>query len=147
MRELNIAQNDVHPGALDVALKTALPGKVFGLSTYGQPRPLSVWLDDSATPADETTAANTAAAHDPVFLSVDRQSIAANGVDAAIVTVNAPRPDVAPVVLLVAGAAVAVTLIGGVGTLSITSADPATIIVSVQNAANRSLDQLTIQAV
>jgi hypothetical protein len=147
MRELNVTLGAMHPAALDAVLRAALPGRVVGVSTYDPARPISIWLDDSATPDDETSASGLAAAHDPVFLSADRQSIAADGSDAAILAVNAPKPGAAPVTLLVAGTAVPVTLTDGVGTLSIVSADPTTIAVSVQNAANRSTDQLTIQAV
>ncbi len=147
MRELNMTLDAVHPAALDAALRAALPGKVVGVSTYDPARPISIWLDDSATPDDEASAASLAAAHDPIFLSADRQNIAADGSDAASLTVSAPKPDAAPVTLLVAGTVVPVTLTDGVGTLSIVSADPTTIAVSVQNAANRSTDQLTIEAV
>lgn len=147
MRELNATLSAVHPAAFDAALRAALPGKVVGVSTYDLARPISIWLDNSATPGDDATVSTLAAAHDPVFVSADRQSIVANGSDAAILTVNTPKQGAAAVTLLVAGAAVPVTLTNGVGTLSIVSADPTTISVSVLNAANRSTDQLTIQAV
>ena len=45
-------------------LKTGLPGKVIGVSTYGPLRPISIWMDDSALPADDTAALNIAAAHE-----------------------------------------------------------------------------------
>jgi hypothetical protein len=147
MRELNMTLGAVHPAALDAALRAALPGKAVGVSTYDLARPISIWLDDTATPDDEASAAALADAHDPVFLSADRQSITADGSDPANLTVTAPKPGAAPVTLLVAGTAVPVTLTDGVGVLSIVSTDPTTITVSVQNAANRSADQLTIEAV
>jgi hypothetical protein len=85
-------------------------------------------------------------AHDPVILSVDRTSIPADGATEAVVTVRAPKPGAAAVSLLVAGSPIAVTLTNGVGTIRITSADPASIPVSVQNPANRSTDSLTVEA-
>jgi hypothetical protein len=146
MKELNATLTNVHPGALDAALRAALPGKVLGVSTYGPARPVSIWLDDSTTPSEETTAANTANAHDPVFLSADKTAIQANGTDTATITVSAPKPGAAAVTLLVAGSAVPVTLAGGVGAIQITSADPVSIPVSVQNPSNRSTDQITVEA-
>jgi hypothetical protein len=146
MKELNITLTSVHPAALDAALRAALPGKVFGISSYGSVRPISIWLDDSVTPVDEATAASIANGHDPVFLSVDRATIQANGTDAATITVSASRPGAAAVTLLVAGSAVPVTLSGGVGAIQIASADPASILISVQNPSNRSTDQITVEA-
>jgi hypothetical protein len=168
MREIVITVDFLHIAALDAALKSALPGKVPGLSapigangqvlsrsnpdssgnttlTLGQVR---LHLEDAATPADETTASDLALAHDPVFLSVDKTTITAANppTDMATVTVRAPKPEAAPVTLLVAGAPVPVTLVGGVGTVTISSADPASIAVSVQNPANRSTDELVIEA-
>src|SRR5690349_3598734 len=57
-------------------------------------------LDDSATPGDLATADSVAAAHDPVFLSVDKAIIAADGVETATITVLAPKPGAAPVTLV-----------------------------------------------
>ncbi len=168
MREIQVTIDFLHLSAFDTALKAALPGKVLGVSapiaangqvlsrsnpdgnastviTLGQ---VHVHLDDSATAADETAIASIAQAHDPVFLSVDKTAIAAANppTDAATVTIRAPKAGAAPVTLLVAGSPVPVTLVGGVGTLAISSADPASIAVGVQAPANRSTDQLVIQA-
>jgi hypothetical protein len=147
MREYNVTLDiEVNPGGLDAALRSALGSLVNGLSTYGPTRPTSIWLDDAATSGDDTTASTVATTHDPVFLSAERLTIPADGTTAATITVRAPRSGAAPVVLLVAGVAVPVTLTAGVGTINITSADPALIEVSVQNAANRSSDSLTVEA-
>jgi hypothetical protein len=87
------------------------------------------------------------AAHDPVFISADKTVITANGIDAAIITVSAPKQAAAAVSLLVAGTIVPVSLTNGVGTVEIASDDPASILVSVQNPTNRCLDTITIEAV
>ncbi len=146
MHEYNTLLANIHPGALDVALKAALPGKCFGLSTYGPARPISIWLDDTTTGADDTTAQNVISAHDPVFLSVDKTMIKADTADTATITVNAPKGNAAPVTLLIGGNAVPVALTGGLGTLQITSAAPTIITISVQNPQNRTSDTLSIEA-
>jgi hypothetical protein len=152
MKERNVTLADVHPAALDAALHAALPGRVLGISTYGAARPLSIWLDDGATPLDETAATAIASAHDPVFLAADRPLeagralIQANGTDAVTITVSAPKPGAAAVTLLVAGSTVPVPLSGGLGAIQITSADPASIPISVSNPSNRSTDQITVEA-
>ncbi len=56
MKELNVTLTSVHPAALTTALQAALPGRVSGISSYGPERPISIWLDDSATTADEAAA-------------------------------------------------------------------------------------------
>src|SRR4051794_36039761 len=129
MRDINPTAYgyNIQTGALDTALKTALPGKVIGVSTYGPSRPISIWMDDSALPADDTAALNIAAAHDPVFLAVYKGTIAADGIDAATITISAPKASAAGVTLLVNGSAVPVTLSSGSGSVQITSADPQTI--------------------
>lgn len=148
MRELNPGAYgfNIHLGALDTALRAALPGKVIGASTYGPSRPISIFVDDSASGADETAALANAAAHDPVFLTVDKTAITADGVDAATVTVRAPKPGAAAVTLLVNGSPVPVTLANGVGAVEVASLDPDTITVSVQDGDNRSTDTITILA-
>src|SRR5689334_18118248 len=147
MRELNVALTvEANPGGLDSALRAALASKIIGISTYGPDRPISIWLDDSATPADDLTAAGIADTHDPVFLSTDTTSIPADGSTAAMITIHAPKAGAAPVTLLVVGTPIPVTLIDGIGTLAITSADPASIGISVQNPANRSTDSITVEA-
>lgn len=146
MREITVNVGIMHSAALDTALRAALTDKVIGVSGYGETRPISIWLEDSASAADQLTATTTAQAHDPVFLSVDKTVIEGDGTDTATVTVNAPKVGAAPVVLLIAGSPIAVTLTNGVGTVPISS-DPATIEVSVQNPNNRTTDVLTIEAV
>lgn len=141
---------DIYPseaGGLTAALKDILPGKVIGVSTYGSIRPVSVWLEDSATEADQEQARLAALDHDPVFLSIDKTVIAANDTDTATITVEAPREGAAPVNLLVNGVVCPVTLTGGVGSLEITASDPGLITVSLQYPLNRSATQFTIQAV
>src|SRR5258708_35818135 len=125
MREVNVALVTIHTLALDSALRAALPGRVIGISTYGPERPVSLWLEDSSTESEMATAEALAAAHDPVFVTVDKTQIAADGVDTSTITVSAV-PSGAPVTLLVAGTSVSVTLINGVGTVAITTACPAT---------------------
>ena len=145
MREVNVTLAAIHTLALDSALRAVLPGKTIGVSTYGPERPVSIWLEDSAAESEMTTAEALAAAHDPVFLTVDKTHIAADGVDTATITVSASQSG-APVTLVVAGTPVSVTFINGIGTVTITSADPATIPVSVQDPANRTTDSYSIEA-
>jgi hypothetical protein len=148
MREVNpvVFGYEIQIAALDTALRAALPGKVFGVSTYGPTRPISIWLEDTTTPTDEGTALAIAANHDPIFLASDKTAISADGSDHAAITVTAPRFDAAPVTLLIAGVAVPVTMTGGVGTVEITAIDPGTIPVSVQSPDNRSYALLGIVA-
>jgi hypothetical protein len=146
MRELNATLDIVHTGALDAALKAAVPGKVIGVSTYGPGRPISIWVQDSTSPAEEAALTAVVAAHDPVSLTVDKPLITADGSDTATVTVSTPKPGAASVSLVIAGGVVPVTLVNGVGTVTITSVDPAAIPISIQNAANRSTDQVVIIA-
>ena len=146
MRELSLMAGEVNSGGLDAALKAVMGSKVLGVSTYGPLRPISVWLDETTTPGDDADATSIVSAHDPVFLSVNRTSIPADGATEAVVTVRAPGKNAADVSLIVAGTVVPVTLINGVGTIRVSSADPASIPVSVQNPANRSTDSLTVEA-
>jgi hypothetical protein len=92
MQELNLDLGNVQVMALDTALKAALGSKCSGLSTYGNGRPISIWLDNSAVQADIDTATALANAHDPVSLSVDKATISADGVATATITVSAPKP-------------------------------------------------------
>lgn len=133
----------VAPTALDLALRTALPAILIGVSSYGPDRPVAIWLNEAATAGDIATAQAIASAHDPVFMTVDKISIAADGIDSATITVRAAG---APVTLLVDSTPVPVTLNGRIGTLAITSLDPALIRVAVQAAANRTTDQLVVEA-
>jgi hypothetical protein len=145
MQALNVPIDPLHIGALDAALKAALPDKVIGISGYGSARPITIWLDDSTSEGDQIIADSTAQAHDPVFLSVDKTEIVGDGVDTATITVNAPKVGAAPVVLLIDGSAVPVTLTNGIGTVPLSS-DPATVHVTVQNPENRTTDVITIEA-
>ncbi len=148
MQEINATLTAWREEALHAALKTALGAKCYGISTYGPGRDISIWLDDTAVQADKDSAAALAAAHDPVFLSVDKTTITANGTDAATVTVRAGKPGAAAVTLLVNGATDwAFTLTDGVGSDTLTAIDPATITISVKNPDNRSTDVLTVEAV
>lgn len=147
MKEQNVSLANVHTGALDTALRLALPGKITGVSTYNALQPLSIWLDESSSAEDESVAANITLAHDPVFLSVDKPTIQANGTDTATVTVRAPKPGAAAVTLSVNGVEYPVALVDGAATEPISSLDPITITITVKNPANRSTDMLTIQAV
>lgn len=145
MREVTVDTGRIHAAALDAALKAALPGKVVGLSSYGDARPVSIWLDDSVSAGEQVTAMGTAQAHDPVFLNVDKTVIEGDGVDTATITINAPKVGAAAVVLMIDGTAVPVALTNGVGSLPISS-DPAVIQVTVQNPQNRTMDAVTIEA-
>jgi hypothetical protein len=147
MRELSINAGVVNSGALNVALRAVLPGKVAGISTYELSQPISIWLEDAATASDSATALNTVAAHDPVFLSVDKSTIQADGTDPCTVTVRAPKANAAPVTLLVNGIDYPMSLTDGVATDTLVALDPTTVIITVKNPANRSTDTLTIQAV
>jgi hypothetical protein len=168
MRDLTVTMDFLHIAAFDAALRAALPGKIVGVSApvaanghvlsranagqsgnrtllVGQVR---VHLDDTATPADEALVNGLALAHDPVFLSVDKTTILAAHAptDAVTVSVWSPKMGAAPVTLIIARTAVPVTLTEGIGTVVINSADPASVGVSLQNPANRSTDQLVIEA-
>jgi len=147
MLEVNVTISYIHSDGLTAALQSALgTNKALGVSSYGSNRPISVWLADSASPLEQQQAAVVAQAHDPVFLSVDKTHVAANGVDTAIVTVFAPKP-AALVTLLIGSTSVPVTLANGVGSISIVSNDPASIPISVQNPANRTTDTLIVEAI
>ena len=105
----------------------------------------AVWLDDSATEFDDMTAQAQAAAHDLIFLSIDKTQIVADGIDKATITITA-LPSGAPVILLVAGTPVNVIFVNGVGAVTVSSIDPSTIPISVQNPANRTTDTFTVEA-
>lgn len=147
MQELNAIINNLNAGALTNAIQAAIPGKCFGISTYGPVRPISIWLDDSAVQADKDSATALVTAHDPVFLTVDKTTIKADNVDAATVTVSAPKANAAPVTLLIGGNPIAVTLINGTGSFQISSAVPTLITISLQNPQNRATDVLIITAI
>jgi hypothetical protein len=135
-----------HLGAFDAALRSALPDALIGVSVYGPERPISVWLADTASAADLAMVESVATAHAPVFLTVDKSTIVADGWDAATVTVTAPNPTDTLVTLIIGETAVPVALSDGIGTTLITSVDPVTLTVSLEHPANRSTDQLVIVA-
>lgn len=147
MREVNVTLPNVHSDALTAALRSVLgANKALGISTYGSTRPVSIWLADSTTAPDDQQATAIAQAHDPVFLSVDKATIIANGVDVATVHVIAPKLGAA-VTLLIGTTPIPVTLTGGVGNITVVSVDPAAIPISVQNPANRTTDTVIVEAI
>lgn len=136
----------IHTEALDQALRAMLSSKFAGISTYPNGRPPSVWLADDATDEDKTLANTVIAAHDPVFITVDKLSITADGVDVATITVSAPRPNARAVTLIIYGQEVPIALTGGVGSEPITALDYVSIPVRLKQPANRSKDTFTIKA-
>ena len=140
----------IHGNALNDALKKVLGTSVAGLShgaQNGKGNNLRVHFVVEPTPELIAAAGQVINAHDPVFLTVDRLMIAANGTDEALITVYAPAVKAAPVTLLVNGIEVAVELTSGVGEVGITSPDIHQIVVTVQNPENRTTDSLSIRAV
>ena len=103
--------------------------------------------------ADETSLDELQAArevieqHDPVLLATTAAVIAADGEQVARIDVLAPKPDAAPVVLLLNDLEVPVEMTGGSGTVEFASADPQLIQVWVKDGANRSTSVLTVRAV
>lgn len=90
-------------------------------------------------------------AHDPVFITIAPSNIAANGVDAATITVTTVRPAPAPVILLIGGTEVPITLVNGgdsvgVGSVSVTSVDAATIPIALKDGAFRNPAVSLLQA-
>lgn len=148
MQEVNATLTAWREEALHAALKTALGAKCYGISTYGPGRDISIWMDDTAVQAEKDSAAALAAAHDPVFLSVDKTTIVANGTDAATVTVRAPKPGAAAVTLLINGVTEwTFTLTDGVGTDTLTALDAGIITLTCKDSSNRTTDVLTVEAV
>jgi hypothetical protein len=147
VRQLALIEGTIQFPALDAAIRAALSVKMHGLSSYGTPGPVVAWLDDAATVDDDATALAIAAAHDPVFLSADKTTIQADGVDTVTVSVVAPNVNAAPVNLLVNSQVVPVELTNGIGTVEIVSLDPARITVAVQSPANRTTDSVEVQAI
>lgn len=132
--------------ALDAAIRAELGEAVSGIS-LGAPDPegrrLRVHFTDTPTPEQEAAAGAVIDAHDPVFLSVDKTTIQADGIDEAVVTIRAASP----VTLIVNGQDVAVELENGVGELGVTSDGPQTIRIVVKDGVNRCLDVLEVRAV
>lgn len=154
MQELNVSIPywPINLTGLDTAIKAALGAKCYGVSIYGAGRPISVWFDGTATPADLTTATNLANAHDPVMLGADKGVIISDGNDTVTITVATPKPGAAAVTLVCtkpdsSQVTQAVTLNAGAGTVAFKTIIPGTYIITVQNPANRSGDSLAIEAV
>lgn len=152
MQTLNISMDYLNAQGLTNAIRAALGVKCFGLSDDGRARPISIWLDDTATPGDLTTATNLANAHDPVSLTADKTSVQSDGVDTATISVAAPKPGAAAVTLVCtkpdsSQVTQAVTLNAGAGTVAFKTIIPGTYTITVQNPANRSGDSLTIEAI
>lgn len=159
MHDVNVSIPYLNNGGLTATLTQALGALVIGVSGPVATSPavpnIRIHMDNAAQPADDATATNLANAHDPVFLLVDKVAINANGADTATISVRAPKPGAAAVTLTIVttspnGTVTSqddpITLVGGVGSETITALDPCTITVTVKNAANRSTDVLTITA-
>lgn len=138
-----------HAGPIDAAMRAA------GFDIYGVsagPYGVIVHFAEMPSPEQAQTALALIDAHDPVFLSVDKTQITADGVDFATVKVRAPKPGAAPVTLVITPSGgdpvtQAVDLIDGVGTVEIDSIDPQVITVTVQDGDNRTTDSIEIGAV
>lgn len=132
--------------ALDAALRAALGEAVAGIS-LGAPDPegrrLRVHFVEQPTPEQAADAAAVIAAHDPVFLSVDRDQIGADGADEATLTVLAQNP----VTLTIGGQDVELVPAGGAAAVGITSDGPQTILISVKDGANRCASTVEVRAV
>lgn len=94
---------------------------------------------------------NLIAAQDPVYIYSDKTLMLADNIERCTITVTAPKPGAAPVVLQVSvngGILVdfPIPLTGGIGSDYFTAKDPGTITVTVKNGSNRSADVLTIKA-
>lgn len=136
------------------------PVNLFALQTAARTQFGSVYIDSNNTDFGTTwtvylsnTVANAAAqwdaimqGHDAVFISADKTQITADDTDFATITVKAPKPGAASVRLLVNGTPVPVSLVAGAGIIQLTSKDAGSIVVSVENPANRCLDSITIIA-
>lgn len=138
--------------ALDGALKSVLPGKVLGVSTYGTGRPISVWLDDVSPESDNVTVDTVVAAHDPVFISADKASISANGTDTVTISVRTAKAGAAAVTLVVtkpdtSTVTQSVTMSNGAGSVQFKTQILGIYTIAVQNGSNRCADALSVQAV
>jgi hypothetical protein len=155
----------IHSLALDAAIRSALGAKFLGLraalNSSNTPTfspssnvagAINLDMADAALSADDTTATNLAATHDPVFLSVSKTSIIADGIDSATITITAPKSGAAVVTLICNGPnglsqTISPVLSGGVATDTFQTNIAGTYTITVQNPANRSTDQLIITAV
>lgn len=144
-----------HTMALSNALVAALPGVIDSISAYGGNRSITLLLagqEAILTAPQEVTAQGIFDAHDPVFLSIDKTTVQADGSDQATITVTAPKPGAAAITLVCTkpdGSTVtqAVALTAGVGTTTFKTTLEGTYTITLQNASNRTTDSLVIQAV
>lgn len=140
--------------ALSNALLAALPGVVDGISTYGANRDISLWLNGQPavlTAPQEITAQDIFDDHDPVFLTIDKTEIEADGTELATITVNAPKPGAAAITLVCTkpdGTTVteSVSLVSGVGITTFKTKVEGIYTITLQNPSNRTTDSLTIEA-
>jgi hypothetical protein len=147
----------VQGGALDNALREAYPGKILGVSTYGQDmigqwRAVSIWVEDDTTLEQQTEIQRIAADHDPIFITVEKPEMKADGKSENLVTVQAPRHSgphavVLEMAWLRKGSPVwenaeewLIQLDEGTGQDHIIAYDPGTICLRVKNGANRSTE-------
>jgi hypothetical protein len=152
---------DIQTGALDEALRSAYPAQLVGVSSYGRDlkdnmRPLSIWCEDATTLEEQTEIQRIAMQHDPVFLSLDTMEILANGKAKANLTVQAPRPNAAPVVIETAwkrdGTILwesaddwAIPLVKGAGVDHMLSTSKGIVMLRVKNGVNRSTEVLRVR--
>ncbi len=74
----------INPEGLDAALRSGLAAQYLGLSTYGKSDG-TVFLVDTAQPADLSTAQSIVAAHDPNALTPDQQIAKQSAADKATI--------------------------------------------------------------
>lgn len=140
------------PG-LDAALRPALAPYFYGLSTFGTAaRPVSLKFRDDTPQSVLDSAPAIVQAHDPVFLTADKLTVQADGVDIATIAVATPKTGAAPVTLQCKkpdGTTLtqAVTLAGGLGTVQFRTVMPGDYVFTVLNPGTRTTDQLTIKGV
>lgn len=140
--------------ALSSALKTALPDAIDAVSAYGADRAMDLYLlgvPAVLTAPQETTTQDIFDDHDPVFLTIDKTEIEADGTDQATITVTAPKPGAAAIVLVCTkpdGTTVteSVSLVSGVGTTTFKTKVEGIYTITLQNPSNRTTDSLTIEA-
>lgn len=144
-----------HTVALSNALKAALAAAVDGISVYGPSRPIDMlWLGNAAilTAPQEVTAQAIFDAHDPVFLTVDKTSVLADGTDTAIISVSAPKVGAAGVTLICTkpdGGTVTqvISMTNGAGSTTFQTSLAGPYTITLQNPSNRTTDQLLITGV
>lgn len=136
MQRADVVLAGIKQDVLHQQLIGLLPGKFIGVSTFGS-GPVALWMDDSAVQADIDLATTTALAHDPIFLSIDKTTINADGIDTATLTVMVTKVNAAAVIITINGVDYLLAFTNGVATVQINSADPGTFVISVKNPTNR----------